>query len=329
MKPILSFLLLIFVLSSCDDGELTQVAFDFDETAAEQCGTGTDDFFIYKIQDKRALIIQIPEANFPNVVTADQNPQLPVLVINGSSNRVIYREYSGTVSEGTICSAVPPATPIVVQERRATSGTITVTTTAIKTEPDANGVTQITHFLHTLTFNDLVFELGDENKQINEVFTQITYRTPATGFTNFSSLTNVRSCENDPTYLFKFDNDQALVLDLSDEDAAVLFTNEPGPKIAYFSDDTKLQHLFYDISIAFLNIDYFCNPTQPANPQVVDTFTSANGVDGQSGIIVVTTLPSDNGSKHTIVLKNVRLEKGSLSRQLGNEFIFGEFETPN
>lgn len=335
MKQFLSFLLLTFLLSACDDGELTQVSFEFDDSPAEACNSnsatveGEDNFFIYKTQDKRALIIQIPEENFPNVVTADQNPQLPVLVINGSSNRVIYREYSGTVSESTICSAVPPATPIVVLERKATSGTITVTTTAIKTEPDSNGATQITHFLHTLTFNDLVFELGDENKQINEAFTQITYRTLATGFTNFSTLTNVRSCENDPTYLFKYENKQALILDLSDEDAAALFSDEPGPKKRYFSDDTKLQHLFYDTSFAFLNDDYFCIPPQPTNPEVIDTFTSVNGVVDESGIIEVTTLASDNGFKHTIILKNVRLAKGTLTRQLGNEFIFGEFETPN
>lgn len=329
MKQFLSFLLLMFLLSSCDDGELTQVSFDFDETPAIQCGTDTDDFFIFKTQDKRALIIQIPEINFPNRLTADEDTPPETLFINGSTIRLIYREYSGTVSANAICSTVPPATPIVVQEREATEGQITITTTAIKTEPDANGVTQITHFLHTLTFNDLVFELDDENKQINEAFTQITYRTPATAFTNFSNLTGVRSCDNKPNYLFKFLDKQALVLDLSDEDVAALFTNEPGPKIRYFSDDTKLQHLFYDTTLAFLNVDYFCADSQPTNPQVIDTFTSVNGVDGESGIIEVTTLTSDNGFKHTIVLKNVRLAKGTLTRQLGNEYIFGEFETLN
>lgn len=328
MKRFWPFLLLVFVLSSCDDGDLAQVSFDFDDTTAKQCGTGTSDFFIYKTQDKRVLIIQIPEENFPNLLSADEDTPPETLEINGSSIRLIYREYSGTVSVNTICSTVPPATPIVVEEREATEGEITVTTTAIKTEPDANGVTQITHFLHTLVFNDLVFEIGDA-KQINEAFTQITYQTEATDFTNFSNVTGVQSCENDDTFLFKISADQALVLDLSDADAAALFTGEPGPKKRYFSDDTKLQQLFYDTSLAFLNVDYFCADQQPTNPEVIDTFTSVNGVVDQSGLIEVTSLESDNGFKHTIVLKNVRLAKGTLTRQLGNEYIFGEFETTN
>lgn len=333
MKRFLSFLILMFLLTACDDGELTQVEFEFNDTPAQACpNPDPNNFFIFKTQDKRALIIQLPETSFVNELTADELDPPLTLEIDNATVRLIYREYSTEIDEQAFCSIVPPANLVVVTERAALEGKMTITTTAIKTEPDANGVTQITHFLHTLVFNDLVFELDDENKQINEAFTQITYRTPATGFTNFSSLSGVQSCPNNPTpnYLFKFLDKQALVLDLSDEDAAALFTGEPGPKIRYFSDDTKLQHLFYDkLSSAFLNVAYFCNPPQPTNPQVVDTFTSVNGVLDQSGIIEVTSLESDNGFKHTIVLKNVRLAKGTLTRQLGNEYIFGEFETTN
>ena len=331
MKRFFAFLLLAVVFSSCDDGDLNEVSFEFDDSLTVQCGTETSDFFIYKTQDKRALIIQIPESNFPNRISADLATQPTPLVINNSTVKLIYREYSGEVSQSTICSTIPAANPYVVQERAATAGTITITTTAIKTEPNANGATSITHYLHTLVFTDLVFDLDDGNTQINEAFSQVTYRTTATTFTNFAGLTGLFSCENDDTFLFKYTGNQALVLDLNTDDAAFLFSSEAGPKTRLISADNKLTRFFFNTDITTLNNDYFCaNPT-PETPPIIDsdTFTAENGVEDVSGIIEVTTLASDDGFKHTIVLKNVRMVKGSLKVQMGNEYIFGEFETTN
>ena len=333
MKRFFAFLLAILVLSGCDDGELTQVSFEFDDASAKPCGTGSPDFFIYKTQDRRTLIVQLPETSFENEISVDQTTPPLQLAINGSNIRLIYREYSGEITDNTICSVVPPANPIVTQEREATSGKITITTTAILSEPNANGATQITNYLHTLVFTDLVFDLGDNTTQINEAITQVTFQTLATGFTNFSNLTGVKSCTNngvnDATFLFKYQNDQALILDLSDSDAAFLFSNEPGPKKRYFSSETILTHAFFNTSTVFLNDAFFCSNPTPVTPPVIDSFTAEDGVTDISGIIEVTSLQSVNGFKHTIVLKKVRLVKGTLKRELGNEFIFGEFETSN
>ncbi|WP_432671348.1 hypothetical protein [Flavobacterium sp. SM2513] len=329
MKRFLAFLLLAVVFSSCDDGDLSQVSFEFDDSLAVQCGTETDDFFIYKTQDRRALIIQLPEINFPNRISADLSTQPAPLIINGSTVRLIYREYSGDVSQSTICSTVPAANPYVVQEREATEGTITITTTAIKTEPDANGTTAITYYLHTLVFKDLVFDLDDGNKQINEAFTQVTYKTTATPFTPFAGLTGLFSCENDDTFLFKYTGNQALVLDLNNDDAAFLFSGEAGPKTRLISAESKLTRFFFNTDITTLNNDYFCANLTPATPPITDAFKAEDGVENVSGIIEVTSLASDNGFKHTIVLKNVRMVKGTLKVQMGTEYIFGEFETTN
>lgn len=318
------------VLFSCDDGDLTQVSFEFDSSAAKACNTNvTNDFFIYKTQDKRALIIQLKEINFQNTITADLATQPTPIEIDASNVRVIYREYSGEITSATICSAVPAANPTVIEEHEATSGTFTITTTAIKSEPDATGATKITSYLHTLVFKDLVFDLGDGNSQINEAFTQVTYETNATSFTNFSGLTSLYSCENDNTFLFKYLNKQALVLDLSEADAAYLFSGASGEKIRLLSDENKLSHLFFDTTITSLSNDYFCTIPTPETPFISDLFTAENGITDQSGLIVVTSLPSDNGFKHTITLRNVRLAKGSLKVQMGDEFIFGEYETTN
>lgn len=327
MKRFFAFLLLAVAFSSCDDGDLTQVSFEFNDNPAVACNTDTGNFFIYKTQDNRALIIQIPETKFLNKVSADQATQPLPLNIDGSTVRLIYREYSGKVTNKTLCSAVPASDPVVITEREATGGTITITTSAITSEPDANGVTKITNFRHALVFRDIKFDLGNGNSQVNESISQVVYLTEATAFTPFSGLTGLQSCENDNSFLFKFEDDQALVLDLSEVDAAYLFTSDEGPKTRLISADNKLTHLFFNITNVFLNNDYFCaNPT-PTAPPILDTFTAANGVDGQSGIIEVTTLASDNGFKHTIVLKKVKLVKGSLKKELGDAFILGQYET--
>lgn len=330
MKHFFALILVVLVFSSCDDGDLTQVSFEFNDSRATACNNNvTNDFFIYKTQDRRALIVQIPESNFKNEISADKTtPNLP-LTINSTSIRLIYREYSDVLTNKTICSAVPAANPIVVEEREATAGTIIITTTAIKSEPDANEATKITSYLHTLVFKDLVFDLGGGSTQINQAFTQVTYETPATTFTSFAGLTPVFSCTNDITFLFKYLDKQALVLDLNDTDAAFLFSGEAGPKTRLLSNTNKLTRLFFDTTVNSLTNNYFCTNPLPETPPIIDFFAAENGVVGQSGIIEVTSLPSDIGFKHTIILKKVRLAKGTLKVELGNEYIFGTFETVN
>jgi hypothetical protein len=90
-----------------------------------------------------------------------------------------------------------------------------------------------------------------------------------------------------------------------------------------------LKRLFFNTAVSTLTESYFCTNPAPVNPSITDAFTAENGVVGQSGIIEVTTLSSINGFKHTIVFKNIIFAKGSLKVEMGNEFIFGEFETNN
>lgn len=337
MKRFFAFFLLVVVFSSCDDGDLTQVSFEFDDSDAKSCpNISENNFFIYKKQGNRALIIQLPQSKFLNQVSADLATQPTPLTINNSSIKLIYREYSGEVTDNTFCSSIPTADPVVVKEYAATAGEITITTTAITSEPDANGATSIDNFLHTLVFKDLKFDLGDANNQINESFAQVTYKTKATTFLNFAGLPSLLSCPSDKTFLFKYKADpiittesQALTLDLSDSDAAFLFSNDAGPKTRLLSAENKLTHLFFNTTTFFLTNDYFCTIPTPATPAIIDAYTAQNGVENQTGIIEVTTLASDNGFKHTIVLKKVRLVKGSLKKEMGDEFIFGEFETTN
>jgi hypothetical protein len=323
MKQFFALLLLTLALSSCDDGDLTQVSFEFNNTPAIACNTATDNFFIFKTQDRRALIIRLPESNFQNNLTVDRLSQPEPLAINGTTIQVLYREYSADVTESTICSAIPASNPAVVAERSASAGTINITTTAIRSEPDANGATRITNFLHTLVFSGLKFDLGDGTSQINEAFTIITYQTAGIDFTPFAGLPNLNICSNN-TLLFKNNPTQALILDLSDADAVTLFTGEPGPKRVLISNDSTLRHLFFNSTITPLSNAYFCAISPPDAPPVLETFIAENGTENISGIIEVTTIAIDRGFKHTIILKNITLANKNLKVKMGNAFTYGE-----
>lgn len=330
MKRFFALLLLTVVFSSCDDGDLTQVSFEFNNSPALACNsTVADKFFLFKTQDKRALIIKLPESNFPNRISADLTTPTQPLLIDANTVRFIYREYSGNVDSNTLCSAVPASNPMVVKEQEATEGIIRIVTTALKSEPDANGATQITGYLHTLTFSDLKFNLGDGLSQINETFTPVTYQTQPTVFTNFAGITGLNRCATDNSVFFKFLDKQALVLDLSPADVAVLFTNQEGVKKRLVSSENKLTRLFFNTTNTTLTNGYFCTVPVPETPQIIDSYSAVNGVEDVSGIIEVTSSPSDNGFKHKIVFKKVRFAKGSLNVELGNEFVFGEINIPN
>ena len=328
MKRFFMLLVLALGFAGCDDGDLEQVSFEFDDTDARACNTGENDFFIFKTTDKRALMVVLDESLFPNEVSAD-NTTTPI-TINNTSVKLIYRVYASAITDATVCSDIPASDPVVTEEYVAVAGQILINTTAIKTEVAEDGSTKITYYLHTLSFNDVTFDLGEGNQR-NESLPQITYQTTAPTFQLFSANIEISNCEGDNSFLFKSNNEQSLILNLSDATAAALFSAEAGPKTQLFDAENTLTYRFYDTTPTFniVTEGYLCTSPTPEFPVVNNTWTAAPGVANVSGIIEVTTLPADDGFTHTITLRNVRMTKESLSFQLPTDYFFGEFETPN
>lgn len=150
MKKIVAFIVCVF-LFSCDDGDITLQSFDFDGQSVQNC---TDNNLIFKIKNDELLLINIPESNFVNVITPDDTPR--EVTIN-SSNSVIYRKYSGNLSSPTICSSLPPATPVVTKEWIATGGTILIETDE---RFDTDGTTLL-GYTHNITFVNVSFSNSD------------------------------------------------------------------------------------------------------------------------------------------------------------------------
>ena len=152
MKKLFVLVASVFMLQACDDGDITLESFNFDTVNIQEC---TDNNLIFKINGDEMLLINIPEASFANEETPDGSPRI---VNVSSSNQIIYRIYSGTVTDDNLCDLIPPATPVVKNEWNATGGTIEIITDALYA---SDGVT-ITGYTHNIKFVNVNFS-GSSN----------------------------------------------------------------------------------------------------------------------------------------------------------------------
>ncbi len=156
MKKIVYLFLLLISFSSCDNGELTLESFNFEDVEIDDCETNS---LIFKTKNDELLLISLPQniydLAFENSAEAVATPR--EYIIN-STNQVIYRKYSGTVSDLTVCATIPVSTPTVSKEWIATGGKIRVQTTVI---PDPN--TSVVRYNHNITFLNVNFVSSDNS----------------------------------------------------------------------------------------------------------------------------------------------------------------------
>jgi len=324
MKRFFGFLLLLMVISSCDDGDVEVESFDFSNANSVTCGSGTQDFFIYKISGNEVLLIELDENTiFLNQVTEEGLPrtvEIPTLA------KVIYRLYDAAVQPSTLCSVIPPSTPKVLQEWTATGGTIEITTNIVNPIIEATGASLITKYNHTITFRNIVFDKGNGQEQRNEEIIFGTYQTnnPYAPI-NFDGL-ELKKCTNS-NLILKFSGNQAITLDLDTETYNSLIINEStltnAPRVAYVNETNTFSFRVFN---AILDENTICSNSLPTE---IETWISQNGVVNSSGIIEVETVSNGPNFVHTITLKKVILTNDDASQKFtfGNAYKLGEYTT--
>lgn len=351
MKKILGILVLLFSLNACDDGDFNIESFDFTDASTNSCNNGETGFFVYKINDNEALILQIPENSFKKVITPAETP----ITINiNSTNKVFYRLYNGSLSTNVICNTIAPATPTVSSEWNALSGIIEIATFVNKQVNETTNASEITGYTHTIVLRNVNFDTGNGNQQL---FTELAFGDYVTSsFRPGDYNINIASCniapdDEDPIYDYSFlykipttgNNPlpnvppQALTLNIDPNlfVAEVTLENEPRTETIDGSLNV-LKLMYYGSSVSS---ELLCNDEAPTP---LEQFNSDNGVAGISGIIEVTTtieyeIPTDNqspiiGHRHKITLKNVTMTRvvsnelpTPVSFNLGEVYEFGEF----
>ncbi|HLO72965.1 MAG TPA: hypothetical protein VK164_03435 [Flavobacterium sp.] len=158
MKKLIVLVASVFMLQACDDGDITLESFNFDTVSVQNC---SDNNLVFKINDNELLLLNIPATSFANEETPDGSPRI---VTVSSTNQIIYRLYSGDVSSSTICSILPPASPVVEKEWNATGGTIEIITNALYA---SDGIT-ITGYTHNIKFVNVNFSNSENSFSFTE-----------------------------------------------------------------------------------------------------------------------------------------------------------------
>jgi len=318
MKRVLSLLVFAWALNGCDDGNLIQEDINFEDATTQSCSTNN---IIYKLNDKEALLLEIPQTSFKNEPSGDTPTTLS---INGT-NRVVYRFYNGTVTSDNICETIPPATPVVNNQWNATDGTIQITTTSVKTVNTTENSTRISGYSHNIVFKNITFA-KENGTQVYETFPFGTYTTSATTLP-FNFDKTLDKCSNS-NLVYDFTTSEALMLNIDPSLIVneITAANAPRKGLISASKNSLTYRLFADL----LTGSYFCNATTPTTPALKEEWNAVAGVTDVSGIVEVTTTTNGpNSFKHTIVLKKVTLKKGNSSFLLGDNYIYGDLLTTN
>lgn len=195
MKKYIGFLICLFALSACDDGEMAFETFDFSEATSNFCDTNK---LLYKINNNEALVIQINNATdafpFKNIIGEK--------TINiSASNKVFYRTFDNTVTANYFCSAIPPVSPVVTSEYMTpdvSNGTIVITTTLV---PGATTLAQA-KYLHSIVFKNITFTNSNGGTIVYDELNFGTYQTNSNVEFAYTNLP-VQTCAPASGKLFK------------------------------------------------------------------------------------------------------------------------------
>lgn len=155
MKKIFLLLFLSCICSSCDDGDITLESFNFENQEIQECTTND---LIFKTKGDELLLLSLPESVFNTAfANAPTNDSPRTVTINGS-NKIIYRKYTGTVSNATVCATIPVSSPTVTKEWNATGGSISIETNEI-----TNTSGTVTGYTHNITFLNVNFASIDNS----------------------------------------------------------------------------------------------------------------------------------------------------------------------
>jgi len=322
MYRIFGILSFLFLLTSCDDGDMSVTTFNFQNQNVSKC---TENTFIYKVDGSEVLILDIPLSNFRNMENRDENNEIiPLVYTLQSSDKLLYRRYNSNISSSDLCASIAPFNPSVQEEWTAIAGAIIEIRTYANHNSENGGILGITGYTHHITLKDVKFSKGNSQLIFDEyVFGN--YTTP--NLVKFNFTDNLLTC-NTNNLLYKLNAKESIVLEAEQS----LFENEPTegtPRIAYINGTTN--RVIYRVFDANITGNYFCSTIPQTSPNVVEEWYIADGVMDESGIIEVETeevfdqVTSELiGYKHHITLKNVSFYNSNSNFFL-EEYYLGSF----
>ncbi len=149
MRRLLSGLILLGLLTACDDGNIIVTSFNFEDSTLKFC-EGPNTNVLYAVNNNDVFeSISLEYSN--NQFEPDENGNLlppandPLSFSLSGNNRVVYRLYDGDIPNNYFCNVVPPSNPKVVEEWiSGTGATVVVSSTftdeTANSDPDNDGL---------------------------------------------------------------------------------------------------------------------------------------------------------------------------------------------
>lgn len=138
-----TFLVLISLLWSCDDGNVITTTFDFDENTDLSLCQQDDVNVLYFIdpETNEAISFEFSLDEFDGTFTGVDNNVLEITLDINSTNQVIYRRLNSGISGGDYyCRQIPPSSPQVINEFISTTGGTATLEIRISEQDDNDGV---------------------------------------------------------------------------------------------------------------------------------------------------------------------------------------------
>ena len=225
MRNIFVTLFALFLMMSCNDGDIITVNIDFDDIALELCENDISNYILYKTKSDPAESLSLI---FPRTTANDLifNPEVSPYEISfdlGVTNVFNYRTYN---QEPEFCTSIPNSNIIIQEDYEAQGGTVNVV--ADFTDSDDDGIPNededdnldgdnnyLTNPLDT--DNDGLPNYIDQDDDNDNVLTKDEDDdgdgdgNPATGFRDTDS-------DGIPDYLEEDDDDDGTITRLEDED---------------------------------------------------------------------------------------------------------------
>lgn len=319
MKKVFSAFICLFLLNSCDDGDIVVETFDFGSVGVQKCSNND---ILLKTSGNQLMLLNISPEYFKNQETPLNTPR--VYTISGSSE-VIYRSYTGDVTNSSICATIPPSSPAVVDEFNAQSGgKVEITTTMIPTVNQTTLSTQIT-YSHLIKFKNVQFA----NNSAIISFPEYLFGTYTSANNTLSfSFPNATPQHCSDNKIFLKNAGQFLLLDLP----ATSFPSQAGTQTLNLDATNKVIYRMYGSTVNGTEYptDLACSGNTPTSPIVLNEEWIAD----EGAVTIVTTEVFDPtnttviGYKHHITFQNIKYKKGSQSF-VHPAYTFGDYTVNN
>ncbi len=151
------FYFLLFLIASCDDGDLQIETIDFDSVAIQNCEpvSATAANVLFKLNTTEALILELPNGAIKNEVS---DGAVSFLVTASGSTKITYRTFSDNVTSTYFCNDVPLTEPVVLEEIIGEGGEVLIATTLSD---------DMLTFEHTIQLNTISFVTSENTRITN------------------------------------------------------------------------------------------------------------------------------------------------------------------